>query len=95
MSSRRRHRHRGPPGQNRAARPFIVRLGIFIAKIAIILVLGPFVLLLSVFLGFVLPHGAGGHVVTELFSRLFDRLFGPNAQEIIVSGKRHRGFLDW
>lgn len=96
--SRRRHRSRrqngGPPRKSKAARPLIVRLLVFLVKILIVVMLSPFVLVFSMFMGLVLPNGAGAHVVSEMFSRLFDRLFGPNAQEFIFTGKRRRGFFD-
>jgi len=96
---RRHYKNRGHhPGGKRnhrphRRRPFALRAVLFIVKLAMLVVLLPLLLMLMFFFAFALPTHTSGHVVSRLFDRILDWLVGPESQEIVISGKRHRGFL--
>jgi hypothetical protein len=89
--SRRRHknRHHRP----RSARSFALRAVIFLCKLALLIMVLPFLLALMFVFAFLLPGQASGRVVGSLFDRVLDWLVGPESQEIVVTGKRRRPFL--
>ncbi len=87
--SRRRSRRR----PQRYRRPFALRALIFIAKLALLMAVLPFLLALMFALAFLLPGPASGRVVGSLFDRMLDWLVGPESQEIVVTGNRRRPFL--
>lgn len=87
--SRRKSRRRPP----RYHRPFALRALIFIAKLALLIMVLPFLLALMFAFALLLPGQASGRVVASLFDRILDWLVGPESQEIVVTGKRRRSFL--
>ena len=89
--SRRKSRRR----PSRSHRPFALRALIFIAKLALLMVILPFLFALMFALAFLLPGNASGRVVASLFDRALDWLVGPESTEFIVTNKRRRGFLDF
>lgn len=97
MSRRRReHGHnQGGNGSHRPQRrrPFALRAVLFLGKLALLIFLLPVLLLLMFFFAFALPSHASGQVVGKFFDRVLDWLVGPESQEIIVTGKRRKGFL--
>lgn len=87
--SHRRSRRRPP----RYHRPFALRALIFVAKLAILIMVLPSLFALMLLFAIFLPSHASGRVVASLFDRVLDWLVGPESQEIVVTGKRRRAFL--
>lgn len=70
-----------------------MRALIFVAKLALLIAVLPFLLALMFAFAFLLPSHASGRVIGSLFDRVLDWLIGPESQEIVITGKRRHPFL--
>lgn len=92
-----RNRHSNPVSRSkrrpRGRTPFVLRAVLFVGKLGLLILILPLLLVIMFVLAFTLPAHASGHVVARFFDRIMDWLVGPEAQEIVVTNKRPRGFL--
>lgn len=52
--------------------------------------IAPFVVALVIVISAVLPGHTGSRIVTDLFSRLADKILWPNSYDVTITGKRRR-----
>lgn len=92
-----RNRHSSPSYRSKrrpqGRTPIVLRAILFVGKLGLLILILPLLVVIMFVLAFTLPAHASGHVVARFFDRIMDWLVGPEAQEIVVTNKRPRGFL--
>lgn len=61
-----------------------------LVKLTIVVTVLPFVIAFLIIAGIFMPGNATGHIIADLFSRIFDKLLWPPSHEVIISEKKRR-----